>query len=224
MQYSNYRENDFINLINKLGVNHLDILVTGVTGAGKSTTLNALLGQACAKVGEGVEPETMRITDYKLNERIVLWDSPGLGDNNQIDKEHKKKIIELLHRNYGKQHFRWIDMVFVIIEGSKRDLGTTNNLIDLIVSNFPSEKIFVAINQADIAMSGRHWDTEKNCPDAELSTWLNEFSNSIQRRIRESTGLDFPKPLYYSAKCNYNLNIFMDFIIEHIPQQLSTLR
>ena len=221
MQYSEYRKNDFTNLINRLGINHLDILVVGITGSGKSTTLNALLGDECAKIGEGVDPETMFIKEYNLNGRIVLWDSPGLGDNVQRDKEHKKKIIELLHRNYGKERHRWIDMVFVIIEGGNRDLGVTNDLIDLITANFPPEKIFVAINQADVAMSGRHWDEENNCPDETLIARLEEFSASIQRRIKESTGLDIPKPLYYSAKYNYNMNIFMDFIIENIPASLA---
>lgn len=36
----------------------LDVLLVGATGAGKSSTLNAVFGMEVAKVGDGVEPET----------------------------------------------------------------------------------------------------------------------------------------------------------------------
>ncbi|MDQ7084397.1 MAG: hypothetical protein Q9M36_05480 [Sulfurovum sp.] len=45
-----------------------DVMVTGVTGAGKSTTLNALFQKEISKVGRGVEPETMTLDSYKLND------------------------------------------------------------------------------------------------------------------------------------------------------------
>lgn len=221
---SQYRLNDITKLLNRLGVNRLDVLLTGVTGAGKSTTLNALLDNQSAKIGHGVDPETMFIKDYKLNDKVYLWDSPGFGDNVNKDKEHSKKLIEILHKNYGKAHYQWIDTVFVIIEGTKRDMGTTTRLINLIVENFPKDKILVAINQADIAMSGRHWIAEMNCPDEILKQYLDDFSNSIQQRVKRDTKIDIKKPVYYSAHYGYNINIFMDFLVNNIPQNLNKLR
>lgn len=220
---SQYRINDITKSLKRLGINRLDILITGVTGAGKSTTLNALLENISAKVGDGPDPETAFIKEYKLNDKVYLWDSPGFGDKAD-DNEHSKKLIDILHKNYGKAHYQWIDMVFVIIEGTKKDLGVTYKLIDLIVKNFPKDKILIAINQADFAMSGRHWIADNNCPDDILKNYLEDFSTSIKRRVYESTNIDIRKPVYYSARHSYNLNIFMDFIIDNLPKSLTSLR
>ena len=42
----------------------LNIMITGATGSGKSSTINAMFRQEVAKVGVGVDPETMDITKY----------------------------------------------------------------------------------------------------------------------------------------------------------------
>ena len=53
-------------------------------------------------------------------------------------------------------------MVLVIIEGSNRDMGTTYQLLnEVVIPNIQSDRILVAINQADFAMKGRHWVQEK---------------------------------------------------------------
>ena len=71
----------------------LDVMVTGVTGAGKSTTLNAFFQRTVAKVGKGVDPETMELAAYSLNDAFRLWDTPGLGDGVSIDQIHKKRLL-----------------------------------------------------------------------------------------------------------------------------------
>jgi predicted GTPase len=53
-----------------------------------------------SKVGRGVEPETMTLDRYKLNNSFRLWDTPSLGDGKQKDKEHSKKLVELLYKDY----------------------------------------------------------------------------------------------------------------------------
>ena len=57
------------------------MLVVGGTGAGKSSTINALFGSEVAKVGRYSDPETMEISSMELNKLMRFWDSPGLGDN-----------------------------------------------------------------------------------------------------------------------------------------------
>ena len=57
----------------------INIMITGATGCGKSSTINALFDMEIAKVGVGVDPETMNITKYELD-NLILWASPGLGD------------------------------------------------------------------------------------------------------------------------------------------------
>lgn len=45
-----YRTNDIENNLSKMGIRPLDVMVTGVTGAGKSTTLNAFFQKMLLKL------------------------------------------------------------------------------------------------------------------------------------------------------------------------------
>ena len=215
-----YRKNDIDNNLVNAGFRPLDLMVTGVTGAGKSSTLNTLFKKIIAKVGDGVDPETMELNSYSLNDSFRLWDTPGLGDGIAIDKIHKKKIIDLLYKTYSidENIYGFIDMVLVIIEGSNRDMGTTYQLLnEVVIPNIQSDRILVAINQADFAMKGRHWVQEKNVPDSELIAFLNNQADSIQKRVKEVTGIKIIKPIYYSAKFNYNIDKLLDLIINNMP-------
>ena len=78
--YENYRKDDIENHISKIGFRPLDVMVTGATGAGKSSTLNSFFDKTVAKVGDGVDPETMELDSYSLTEKMRFWDTPGLGD------------------------------------------------------------------------------------------------------------------------------------------------
>ncbi|MBQ6474540.1 MAG: Flp pilus assembly complex ATPase component TadA [Victivallales bacterium] len=211
----------------------LNIMVTGATGSGKSSTINAMFNMGEAKVeevatvGTGPDPETMGIVKYEIG-NLTLWDSPGLGDGREADVRHAHNIIEKLNERDAEGNYL-IDLVLVVIDGSTRDLGTSFELINkIIIPNLGEDKerrILVAVNQADAAMGGRHWNYEENCPDATLVRFLDEKCESVRRRIYEGTGVDVP-PIYYAAGYKeeggvqerpYNLTKLLCFILEHIP-------
>ncbi|SDB13607.1 GTPase family protein [Eubacterium oxidoreducens] len=238
--------NDFLKKVKELGIsendenqikdnirwlmeNEINILITGPTGCGKSSTINALFKTERAKVGYGSDPETMDVEKYEL-ENMVLWDTPGLGDGKEADLRHKQNIINKL-REVGKDGRPLVDLVLVILDGSTRDLGTSYELInDVIIPNLQGEKdkrILVAINQADMAMKGRNWNYEKNEPTKKLVDFLDEKVDSIRKRIYEATGV-LVHPIYYSAgyKENendvqkpYNLKKLMYYILKTIPTE-----
>lgn len=135
INFSTYRTTDIDDNLRKMQIRPLDVMVTGVTGAGKSTTLNAFFQRTVAKVGDGVDPETMELDAYKLNDFFRVWDTPGLGDGVAIDQIHKKKMTELLYKTYSVDGitYGFIDMVIVIVEGSNRDMGTTYTLLNEVV-------------------------------------------------------------------------------------------
>lgn len=207
----------------------INIMITGATGCGKSSTINALFDADVAKVGIGVDPETMDIEKYTLK-NLILWDSPGLGDGKEADNRHSKNIINKLYE-VDKNGDPLIDLVLVILDGSTRDLGTSYELINkVIIPNLGENKagrILVAINQCDVAMKGKHWNAEENKPDSVLEKFLNEKVESVRRRIKEGTGVDV-EPIYYSAgykesedeKQNpYNLSKLLYYIIQHTPKE-----
>lgn len=214
--YRNYRYKELSKKSEQVGI-IFDVMVTGVTGAGKSTTLNSIFQREIATVGRGVDPETMNLDSYRLNDSFRLWDTPGLGDGKQKDKEHAKLLIDLLYKDYG-EGYGWIDLVLVIIEGSNRDMGTTYRLLnDIIVPNFQKNRILVAVNQADVAMKGRYWDYDRNKPLNKLKNFLEEQVDSIQRRVKEATGVKILRPIYYSAEYGYNVDKLMDLLIDNMP-------
>ena len=209
--------------------NTVNLMITGATGCGKSSTINALFDlKKVAKVGETPNPETMDITCYELP-HLILWDSPGLGDGKEADERHAKNIIQKLNEK-DKDGNLLIDLVLVILDGSSRDLGTSYELINSVIApNLgpqKSSRILVAINQADMAMKGKHWDDEKSLPDETLIKFLDEKAESVKQRIKEGTGLDVA-PIYYSAgfmengeqSKPYNISKLLDCILRFVPKE-----
>ncbi len=205
----------------------VNILITGGTGVGKSSTINALFGMDKAKVGMGVNPETMDIKKFELDS-IILWDSPGLGDGKDADIRHSKGIISKLLEKDNEGNLL-IDLVLVILDGGSRDLGTSFELItNVIIPNLGEDKkrLLIAINQADMAMKGRNWDYKKNEPLPPLVTFLEEKVESTRKRILEATGVNVT-PIYYSAGYQdetgsqqpYNLSKLLAFILRHTKEE-----
>ncbi len=221
-----YRVDDIKNKISSAGFRPLDVLLVGATGVGKSSTLNALFGDEVAKVGEGVAPETMNINPYEINDYLRIWDSPGLGDGVNADRIHKKRLTNILCKTYEHSDGEWgfIDLVVVILDGGSRDMGTSYKLLeDVILKNIQENRVLVAINQADMAMKGRNWDRQNKTPSDDLLVFLESKADSITARLKEATGIEIKRPIFYSATEQYNLNELMDNIIEFIPKTKRTL-
>ena len=207
----------------------VNLMVTGATGCGKSSTINALFGVEVAKVGTSVDPETMDIERYELD-NLVVWDTPGLGDGKEADNRHSKIIIDKLYEKDRNGNLL-IDLVLVILDGSSRDLGTSYELINsVIIPNLGENKknrILVAINQADVAMKGKYWNAQENRPERKLQDFLEDKVASVRRRIKEATGIDV-EPIYYSAgdkeegymqQKPYNLSKLLYYILQHTPEE-----
>ena len=222
------REKLLINLL-KMKNQKINLMVTGATGVGKSSTINALFGEEVAKVGTSVDPETIKIDKYELD-NLVIWDTPGLGDGKEADNRHSKRIIDKLYEK-DENGDLLIDLVLVILDGSSRDLGTSYELINsVIIPNLGENKknrILVAINQADVAMKGKYWNVQENKPEEKLQEFLEDKVKSVKRRIKEATGIEI-EPIYYSAgekeegymqQKPYNLAKLLYYILQCTPEE-----
>lgn len=93
-------------------------------------------------------------------------------------------------------------------------------LEDVVQPYISSSRILVVINQGDAAMKGHNWNHTNNRPKTILKQYLEDMANNLQETIKHDIGIEIPKPEYYSAEYNYNLNKFMDIIINHIPNHI----
>jgi len=220
-----YRFQDIQAHINRYNLlTPLDVLLVGATGTGKSSTLNALFNSTVAKVGDGVDPETQEVSEHSLHDYLRFHDSAGLGDGKENDLRHHKNITWALQRTCNTD-YHYMDLAMVILDGSSRDLGTAFQLLESVVlKTIEAKRVIVVINQADMAMKGRYWNEKTNKPDSELHSFLEEKADSVKRRINESTGLTINKPVYYSAKYNYNIDALLDHIIKHFPTNRRILK
>ena len=212
----------------KMSRNKANILITGATGCGKSSTINALFGIEKAEVGTGADPQTMSIEKYDYN-GLTLWDSPGLGDGPEADKRHAEGIIKKLTERDADGNLL-IDVALVILDGSSRDLGTSFELIEKVIApciGKNEKRLLIAINQADIAMKGKHWDSENHKPDETLAAFLKEKEKSVHERILAGCGISVD-PISYSAgykeegepqEPSYNLAKLLYYIIDSIPEE-----
>lgn len=213
----------------------VNVLLIGATSVGKSSTINALFDtsninmQDRAVVGESANPQTMDTQCYKLN-NVVIWDTPGLGDSAEKDRQHQEKITALLHRQdeHGQP---LIDLVLLILDGGSKDFGSAYKLIKEIVApnlaNGDENRLLVAINKADTAMHHSFWDNSDNQPKTELLQFLEEQSVVVQSRIEADSGFK-PDVIYYSAgyfhkgevrQQPYNLAKLLSFMIDHLPSK-----
>lgn len=214
---SDKHKSDLIKAFMAIRDKKVNILITGATGAGKSSTINAIFGEDKAKVGH-IDPETMSIEKYDLDS-MILWDSPGLGDGIENDKVHSKNIINKINQ-LDKDGHPVIDLVLVILDGSSRDYGTSYDLINRVIIPHLEDKkrIMVAINQCDIAMKGKGWDDTENEPTHELELFLEGKIDSVRNRIYESTRVRV-EPIVFSAEKRYNISKLLSYIIKMTPEK-----
>lgn len=219
--FQSYRTADLERKLQAGNFRPLDVMLAGCTGAGKSSTINALFGENTATVGYGVDPQTMEVSSFMLNKYFRVWDTPGLGDGMAADASHSKKMTELLLRKYELEGgtYGLIDMVMVLIEGSERELGTTFRLLNnVILPCISQDRVLVMVNQADMGMKNYHWLRNERCPDEVLLDFLNNKAYSIRERLREATGILVDTPVCFSAEYGYNVKEVYDRIIEKIPR------
>lgn len=195
----------------------LNIMLVGATGAGKSSTINALFDTKMAKVGYSPDPETASIQKFEMD-NLVLWDTPGLGDSPENDKNYAMQISNAL-KAVDENGNLLIDEVLVLVDGSNRDMRTTYELIENVIVPFigDAKRIVVGINQCDIALKGKYWDHTNNRPQKELLSFLDEKVVSVKNRIMESTNISV-MPVYYSALYGYNISKLLLTMIRNIPQ------
>lgn len=218
------------NILDSLSI-PLNILIVGGTGVGKSSTINAIYGENKVEIGTGAAPQTQEIGECKISKNITLYDSPGLGEGSEKDKQHMEKIHELLTSKDENGNAK-IDLALVIIDASVKGLGQEYETIKYLLKTLgDSKRILIGLNKCDKAISERLFNIENNSLHERQQKFLQEKVSDLTKRIKDDTGLSFTEKdiVYYSAgfydeeeeKQNKPFNILKleEMILEKIPKQ-----
>ena len=126
--------------------NSINILITGKTGTGKSTLVNAITGKpGFAQVGRSLKPETVDVTAYEAEVEgilVVVWDSPGLQDGLEKEEAYLQSI-EMSCRNNVDLFIYCVSMTENrFLEGS-RDIEAMAKLTDKLGKGIWNNAIFI---------------------------------------------------------------------------------
>lgn len=209
----------------------LNILIIGGTGVGKSSTINAIYGENRVKIGSNPNPQTQEIKQCQISKNITLYDSPGLGETHEKDKQHMEKIHKLLTDTDRSGNAK-IDLALVIIDATVKGLGQEYSTIKYLLKTLgDSKRILIGMNKCDCVISERYFDRDKNELHEKQVQFLEDKVADLQKRIKEDTGLSLNKDdiVYYSAGFYdentqmqdkpYNILQLEEMILSKIPKQ-----
>lgn len=223
--------NESLDVLSKLmelrkGKENLTLMITGPTGAGKTSTVNALFNTEAAAVGAGVDPDTEAIQEYVMDKLVVL-DTPGLGESPEADNRHAQAIRRKL-RETDEDGKAVVDAVLVLADAGSRDMSSVYELLDkVLLPEFrdSADRIIVGINQADMLLGGRYWNAEKAIPEEKLAKALEEKAESVRERILEYTGRNLETVVYAAGyteadgkqEPSYNIGELFEKILISLP-------
>lgn len=184
--------------------------IFGKTGSGKSSLCNALFGKDICKISD-VEACTREKQEILLNmdgNGIKLWDVPGIGENEERDKEYAKLYEKLIPQ---------MDLVLWIVKADDRALASDEKFYKNIVKKYVDEgkPFFIVLNQIDKVEPFRKWDEEGHRPGIEQFQNIHRKINDVARAFDVAPSKVIP----ISANEKYNLTVLVDEFVRALPNE-----
>ncbi len=171
-----------------LSSNTISVFVSGKTGTGKSTLVNALLGEKVAKEGDTLDPETSEVKSFteKIQEiDVTVWDSPGLQDGT---KNEDKYLEDIKSKCNGK-----IDLLLYCISMNAtrfmsgcRDIEAMNKLTKILGPEI-WENAMIILTSANKEI--RSLKKMLPDPEAKFNERLKEWRTTIVQYLRKDVGI-----------------------------------
>ena len=126
--------NDFINK-----TKHINIILLGKTGTGKSTLINGLLGKDVSKES-GFRPETIENKSFEGN-ILRLWDTQGFESNDEINAQKIVDNAKLLIKESEQKGPDWfIHCIWYCVTGYRFE-NVEENAIRELTQSYEDDKL-----------------------------------------------------------------------------------
>ena len=170
----------------------VNILVSGKTGAGKSTLINGIIGKKVCKEGDTLDPETSTVAMFqtKIGEvQVNVFDTPGLQDGTTHEAEYLKDIKENCEGV--------IDLFIYCIDMSKaryirggREIESTRKLTGVLGNEIWKNALFVLTfaNRCVSEAEDKYDEPEEIQEDFEKRKEL--WTTTIRGALRDEVGVD----------------------------------
>lgn len=184
------------------------IAIIGKTGVGKSSTINNLFktnldvshSQSCTQKGTPI-----KLTNGKGE--IIIYDMPGLGEDEDKDEEHKKEYRKILPQ---------CDVVLWIMNIADREMSSQQRYIREILT-YLDGKLVICANKAD-NIHPENWNISYNMPSNEQHEILENRIKDIRSKLcKIIPDLKEELIVYYSATKRFKLNDLFGAMLEACP-------
>ncbi|XP_060113693.1 uncharacterized protein LOC132585834 [Heteronotia binoei] len=149
----------------------LNIAITGASGAGKSSFVNALRGMTDYEEGAastGVKQTTMEIHEYPhpLFPNVILWDLPGIGTPEFLPKDYLQKV------NFSKYDF------FILVSSERFTLHDAMLAEEI---QKMKKKFYYVRSKMDVSMA-----SEARNPDFDMDKTIEEIRDYCCENLKKA--------------------------------------
>jgi GTP-binding protein Era len=166
------------------------VAIAGKPNAGKSTLLNAVLGQSIAIVTP--KPQTTRNRIFgiytKDNVQIIFVDTPGILKTRYMLQAFMKKETE--------SSFVEADIIILVVDAHNYSQDSLNEVYNKYRKEFRSHKIFCALNKIDLLSKNN----------------VLVIIDNISKNFR------FDEIIPLSSKTGFNIDDFLETVKKYLPE------
>jgi predicted GTPase len=192
------------------------ICVIGLSGVGKSSTINAMFGAnrtVSATIrgttrfdADTYEIASTRVAGLALNCRLRVYDAVGLGEDIDLDANYLRRY---------KTHLPKCDIALWIVAARNRALALDQSYLQQLAKVLPN--LVIGLNQVDL-VEPLNWNAAANLPSREQQTATAEIAADRKLKLARYARQGEVAVIPYSAVHYYNLQSLYLECVRAAPQ------